>query len=181
MSEIWKPVLGFEKFYEVSNLGRVKSLYRHIKRSDGTDLRLNERILKPGLSGYPGSQYYMVVLTAKGKKRTAKVHRLMCESFYGIDSTKKYVNHIDGNKQNNLISNLEWCTSSENQKHAYKTGLRQRNVGITNGRCKLNEATVRTIKSLLRTDMPQIDIARHLGVNVVRVNSMKAGRTWTHI
>ena len=95
MSEIWKPVLGFEKFYEVSNLGRVKSLYRHIKRSDGTDLRLNERILKPGLSGYPGSQYYMVVLTAKGKKRTAKVHRLMCESFYGIDSTKKYVNHIE--------------------------------------------------------------------------------------
>lgn len=181
MIEVWKPVLGFEDFYEVSNLGRVKSLYRHVKRSNGTDLRLNERILRPGLSGRHPNQYWAVCLQAQSKKRTARVHRLMCESFYGINQYKKYVNHIDGNKQNNLLTNLEWCTSGENQRHAYRTGLKPRNMGINNGRSKLDENTVRTIKSLLKTDISQVDIAKKLGVNVIRVNSIKAGRTWKHV
>lgn len=181
MKEMWKPVIGFEAYYEVSSFGRVKSLYRHVIRSNGSDLRLNERILKPGLSGRLNNQYYMVVLNTQELKRTARVHRLMCESFYGINTAKNYVNHKDGNKLNNNLSNLEWCTSGENQAHGYKNGLKNSNAGERNGRSKLTEDIVLEVKRLIATDMKQVDIAKRLGLNVVRVNSIKSGRSWKHI
>lgn len=114
MEEIWKDVKGFEGFYQISSLGRVKSLPRN-----GT---INsERILKPNnVRGY-----LQVVLNKKGDKSYKKVHRLVAENFIENPLNKREVNHIDGNKHNNNLSNLEWVTSSENQIHAYKLGLQK--------------------------------------------------------
>lgn len=115
---IWKPVVGFEGLYEVSNTGVVKSLFRTVK-SKGSKKVVPERILKPRLDewGYEG-----VSLCKNGKQYGKLVHRLVAEAFispFGGDQ----VNHIDGNKLNNRVENLEWCTGSENMKHAYKNGL----------------------------------------------------------
>lgn len=178
--ELWLPVIGFVGVYEVSNLGRVKSLSRVVTRGDSV-MHLKETLLKPGLSGYRGGQYWMVVLRHEGTVRTARVHRLVCESFLAQPKGYVYVNHKDGDKLNNHINNLEWCTSSQNQAHAYRTGLRAKNIGVRNGRSKLSEETVRQIKHLLSKGVTQASIARQLGVSKIRVNSIKSGRTWGHI
>lgn len=116
--EIWKPIKGYEGLYEISNYGRVKSL----PKIRGRRLT-NETILKPRIST---QGYIMVGLRKNDKTFNASVHRLIAEAFIPNPENKKKVNHIDGNKQNNSIDNLEWCTPSENMQHAYRTGLKTR-------------------------------------------------------
>lgn len=114
--EIWKPVAGFEGLYEVSNMGRVKSL----GRIDRFNKRWEERILWPHLVG---KNYLAVSLCKDGKVSSRKIHRLVAETFIPNPGRKPQVNHKDGNKENNAASNLEWSTNSENQLHARKNGL----------------------------------------------------------
>jgi hypothetical protein len=109
-TEVWKPVVGFEGLYEVSNLGRVKSLKR--TTTSGREL---VQSLNRG--------YKYVVLSKNGKQYNAKVHRLVAESYIPNPEGKKEVNHIDGNKANNAVENLEWATASENSRHAMQSGL----------------------------------------------------------
>lgn len=115
---IWKPVVGFEGLYEVSNTGIVKSLFRTVKSKGGKKV-VTEKILKPRLNewGYEG-----VSLCKNGKQCDKLVHRLVAEVFISPFGGNQ-VNHIDGNKRNNRVENLEWCTGSGNMKHAYKNGL----------------------------------------------------------
>jgi len=114
--ETWKPVVGYEGLYEVSSMGRVKSL----GRVDRFNKKWNCRIMKPT---YVGKHYQMVRLCKKGKTKNQKVHRLVAEAFIPNPDKKPQVNHIDGNKDNNCADNLEWCTNSENQLHARENGL----------------------------------------------------------
>lgn len=110
--EIWKDIKGYEGYYQVSNLGRIKSLQRN-----GTIKK--DRILKPNnVKGY-----LQITLQKNGIKAYKKIHRIVAENFITNINNKTEVNHIDGNKHNNCIENLEWVTKSENQKHAYKLGL----------------------------------------------------------
>lgn len=109
-TEIWKPIVGFEGLYEVSNIGRVKSLKRNT-----TSGRVLSQALNRG--------YMSVVLCKNGKHYNAKVHRLVAMAYIQNPNKKKEVNHIDGNKTNNRAENLEWVTASENAKHARLKGL----------------------------------------------------------
>ena len=113
--EIWKDIKGFEGLYQVSNMGRVKSLERVTIRKDGKKLPVEERILKPETerTGYLRVQLY----DSSGKTKRIKVHRLVCEAFHENPKKKPCVNHIDENKANNAASNLEWCTVAENNNH----------------------------------------------------------------
>lgn len=113
MEEIWKPIIGYENYYEVSNLGRV----RRIKAAHGTQIG---RILN-GMLDSDG--YLNVCLTANKNQKWFLVHRLVAQAFLPNPENKPTVNHIDGNKQNNSVSNLEWCTQKENIAHAWRTGL----------------------------------------------------------
>ena len=120
MQEIWLPVCHetFSEHYLVSNKGRVKSLYKSLgsvkNSSDG-----NEFISLINHS----EGYKCVALSHNGMTKRFFVHRLVAEAFIPNPNNLPQVNHIDGNKQNNCVSNLEWCTARENIRHAIDTGL----------------------------------------------------------
>lgn len=126
MAEIWKDVECFEGLYQVSNLGRVKSLKRVIeqKNINGTPYirAIQEKILKPQIHK---NGYVCVGFTVNGKVYGRLVHRLVAQAFVPNPSNKPEVNHKDGNKENNSMENLEWCTARENQMHSISLGLRK--------------------------------------------------------
>lgn len=113
--EIWKDVNGYEGLYQVSNLGRVKSL-EHL---DSIGRKKKEK----NMSTQEVSGYLRVWLSKGDNRKGYLVHRLVAKAFIPNICNKREVNHKDGNKQNNNANNLEWVTSSENQLHAYKSGL----------------------------------------------------------
>lgn len=109
--ETWKPVNGYEGFYEINEQGNVKSLHQH-----NYGYIMNQRIDRGG--------YYTVRLAKPGKRScTVYVHRLLGYAFIPNPDNKPLINHEDGNKLNNAITNLSWVTASENMKHAYQLGL----------------------------------------------------------
>lgn len=134
-NEIWKDVKGYEGKYQVSNLGRVKSLDRIIEQYNGykkfTYLKKG-RILKSKVK----NSYDSVVFSVNGKHKCRMVHRLVAEAFIENPKNLPEVNHKDGNKSNPHYDNLEWCTSSENQKHACITGLQKTSRGANHYQSK---------------------------------------------
>lgn len=116
MTEIWKDIVGYEGLYQVSNLGRVKSLPKYDRKGRFH----SERIKAPANNG---TGYLVVNLKHDGKQQMRTVHRLVAEVFLPNDNTSLEINHIDGDKSNNCVNNLEWCTRSENIRHAVKNGL----------------------------------------------------------
>lgn len=108
--EIWKDVIGYDGMYKISNFGNVKSF-----KKDEKGILLNPYI---GTTGY-----YFINLSKKSKIKLSKIHRLVAFYFIPNHLNLPCVNHIDGNKLNNNDWNLEWCTYSENNKHAHRLGL----------------------------------------------------------
>src|SRR5690606_32510614 len=121
-------IKGFECSYQVSNIGRVRSLNRSVGGKNGTKKQLIGKIRKQDNF----SNYYGVVLSNDTIIKRSYTHRLVAEAFIPNPENKPQVNHIDGNKENNNVENLEWATSSENNNHAYKNGLRKKRVGEKN-------------------------------------------------
>jgi len=114
--EIWKDIKDYEGIYQVSNFGRVKSLKRTISHWRGGNSVIKERILKGIIS-----DYLVVVLYKEGKQKTKKIHKLVAESFLNHKpcGMNLVVNHIDFNKLNNNVSNLEIVTNRENCNHKH--------------------------------------------------------------
>ena len=121
MKEIWKDIEGYKGFYRISNLGRVKSLKRLVKRNDGTVQKVREHILRLHIKD---NGYCQVELRKNSKGKHLLVHRLVAEAFLSNPQNKEQVNHKDGNKLNNNVNNLEWVTCSENAVHAFSHNLR---------------------------------------------------------
>lgn len=121
MEEIWKPIKGYEGLYEVSNLGNIKSVKRKAKNRGKGKRIIRERILKPSMDRPNG--YYQIKLSKNGKLKTFKIHKLVIEHFLNKISKGLVVNHIDGNKLNNNINNLEICTQKDNIRHAIDNNL----------------------------------------------------------
>ena len=118
--EIWLPVKGYEGLYTVSCQGRIKSLDRIVYKK-GAAYEIPSKLLS--VTGGNGI-YKQITLFRNGKRNYCSIHRLVCEAFHDNPDNKEQVNHIDGNKQNNYVENLEWCTRSENAIHSIITGLR---------------------------------------------------------
>lgn len=116
IEEIWKDIEDFEGLYQISNLGRVKALAKIVNYIDGRNRHYDEKILKPRMNkGYGG-----VHLHSPEKSTEMSVHRLVCIAFIPNPENKPCINHLDSDRNNNVVTNLEWATYKENTQHAIK-------------------------------------------------------------
>lgn len=138
-NEIWNPIKGFEEYYHISSIGRVKSLsrrkgYKNQHSEDYTYKWTEERILIP----LRKLNYECVLLYGdNGCTYHQSVHRLVAMAYLDNPENKPQVNHKNGVRNDNRLENLEWCTSSENTKHAYDTKLRALPFGALNHASKI--------------------------------------------
>lgn len=151
MEEEWKDIKEYEGLYQVSSLGRVKSLDRtNIKFNRSVPLRGRMLKLNTNIHGYP-----FVTIYKNGVCRSRTVHRLVAEAFILNPEAKPQVNHINGCKSDNRVDNLEWVTASDNQKHSFRV------LGTKNsmkGKCgNLNAKS----KTVLQMDMNCVVIAEY--------------------
>lgn len=168
MKEVWKDIDGYEGYYQVSNMGRVISFDRKVK------CRGNNYRIIPGrtLKAIHYAQYDSVGLWKNRTRKMMRIHRLVATAFMQNSLNKPHINHIDGNKLNNCASNLEWCTSSENNIHAYKTGLRA--TGEDHPNSKLNSLQVRIIRRL-KGEMNYKDISDLFNVSIRTIAGINCG------
>lgn len=124
--EIWRAIHGYEYLYEISSLGNVRSLDRF--KNHNTSKQGKIMIKGVNLRPYLNTKGYLKVELSSGKRESRKtfsVHRLVALAFIPNPNNYPQVNHKDGDKTNNSVSNLEWCTNSMNQLHAWRTGLQK--------------------------------------------------------
>lgn len=118
--EVWKDIKGFEGLYQVSNLGKIKSLER--KRKNYSKMQIVPEKIKSTRKDPQG--YHQCDLYKDNKQKTVRIHRVVAEAFIKNPDGKETVNHEDGNKDNNQVSNLEWATFAEQNEHFYKNKLK---------------------------------------------------------
>ena len=163
--------------YMISNHGNLRSLDREDsigRKVKGRELKLT---LKP-------DGYLDVMLCKDGKMLKCKVHRLVATTFLENTDDKRTVNHIDGNKINNRVDNLEWATDSEQQKHACVNGLKVPTKGEQHGRAKLTKSKVREIRER-RAINPKVwtltMLAEEYGVSPQHISNIIHRKTWSHV
>ena len=158
--EIWKTIDGYEN-YQVSNLGNVKNLKTN-------------RILKKGNS----RSYICQTLSKENNPKTFKTHRLIAFAFIINKFNKPYINHINGIKTDNRVENLEWCTHSENMKHADLTGLRKMGKGEKSCNVKLSEKDILDIRN---SNLTQRQLAKNYNIHFATISSIILKKSWKHI
>lgn len=177
MKEIWKDIKDYEGLYQVSNLARIKSSSKEAKPGKGNGARA-EQFIKIQTSDFG---YHFVELRKNGERKTCQLHRLIAQAFIPNTFNKREVNHISGNKVDNRIENLEWCTRSENMIHAHRTGLKSEK-GEKNSRATLKDWMIPEIRSLWRTGKyMQKDIAKLYNTTPIVISKIITFRTWNHI
>jgi hypothetical protein len=167
MNEIWKSIKDYENLYQVSNLGRIRSM--HSKWNNSGDKILCGRL-------HEG--YYKIVLTKDGKASQKFIHRLIAEAFIPNPHNKPCINHINGIKTDNSIENLEWVTIQENCQHAHNTGLQPSRKGGNNPWSKLNSGQVLEIFHSTRSNR---EIAEQYNITRDAVSLIKTGKNWSHV
>jgi hypothetical protein len=173
--EIWKDVKGYEGLYQVSDLGKIRSLDRLKKGKNNSLSKIKGKLLKPRID----KGYYIISLSKDGKKKTFLLHRIVAINFIDNPFLKKTVNHINGIKIDNKLENLEWCTYSENNIHAHNIGLKNQ-VGEKNNASKMTADIVYKIK--FETDgMKYKDIAKIYNIHESYVGLIKRNERWKHI
>lgn len=158
----FRPVVGYEGLYEVSDTGIVRGV------KSGKTLKY----------AYTYNGYRRVSIYRDAKKKTVMVHRLVAMSFLGLPPSEHYqINHKDGDKTNNTVSNLEWCTPSENVKHSFTIGIREHN------KQRLLETNRKAVIQKTLSGVPikewysMSEAARYTGINISSISFCCSGRT----
>lgn len=169
MTEEWLSIEGYEGLYAISNHGNVMSM-NYAK--SGLPWLMTSRLRR----GYPS-----VFLRKKGSKgKSFTVHTLVAAAFIGPRPKGMQINHIDGDKTNSRDSNLEYCTPSENKKHAFRIGL-ESNVGEKHSRARLTGENIVEIRKRYAAGEPVKEIAESFGVHQSNISHIVSGRRWKHI
>ena len=155
MEEKWKGIIyngeDISDFYEISNFGKIRN-------------SRTKRVLKQNINQH-GYKLYVGTLGSRSKTKGIIIHRAVAEAFIPNPENKPQVNHIDGNKENNCVDNLEWVTNKENVTHAIKTGL-QNNSGEHNGKAKLTQQQAEEIRKIRKEkNVPYRQIAKKYNVS----------------
>ena len=172
IEEVWKPVVGYEGLYEVSNLGKVKSLpkkgfKKEVIRKTGRDIR---------------NGYVTVMLRKNNIPYTKRIHSLVVEAFLGIKTTKKLVtNHINGIKTDNRLENLEIISQRDNIKHAINIGLTRIPIKDERYNSKIKEKDFPKLLELFKTNMTSKDIAKLFGVNPTTISRIRTGKRRSYL
>lgn len=176
MIEIWKDIVGYEGYYQVSDKGRVRSLDRVVILTNGVVREYKSGVLDPK----PNRKGYICVNLCRGKKdrKGFKVHQLVAKAFIDNPEGKPQVDHINCVKSDNSKINLRWCTNLENQQYATLNGLKPKPTGKINPNCKLSESDVLEICNLLDAEVKQSDIASKFNVTQVQISSINLGGSW---
>jgi len=166
VSEKWLPITGYEGRYEVSDCGRVRSFVAG-----------NARLLRPLLRrGYPSVDLY----DGDGNNAWVTVHSIVAAAFIGPRPLGAHVNHKSGVKTENAATNLEYCTQSENMKHAFRIGL-QSNKGERHSQAVLTDQGVRQIRALIASGMTQAKVAKMMNIDQSAVSRANSGKRWGHV
>jgi hypothetical protein len=177
MTEIWKPIPGYEGYYDVSTEGRVRGLARSITTKAGYTKSWPARDMIPRLNkdnGYP-----QVMLWRDGRGWTVYVHKLVAETFLGSRPDGKQCGHLDGDKRNARLSNLAWVTPAENREHQNDHGTSRR--GERHQYAKLTEEQVREIRRRFDAGEPRKAMAREYGVSWRNLYNIARRESWRHI
>lgn len=163
-AEVWRPVVGYEGLYEVSNLGRVRSL----------------RGARPKvMKGYITKKgYHRILFCVRRKTRKRFAHHLVLEAFVGPCPDGQQARHLDDDKLRNELENLAWGTSVQNTADAIRNGVFP--IGERAGSAKL---TVEAVRAIRRADpkTQDTDLARLYGVTHTTIASARSGRSWVHV
>ncbi len=143
MIEEWRDIIGYEGLYQISNIGRIKTLSKFAGRSNR-----KEKIMK---QSFNSKGYLHIVLSKNNISQTCRVNRLVALNFISNPDNLPQVNHKDGIKANNRVDNLEWCTSKYNVNHSIYTGLRKGLKGENNPMSKLTQVHIEEIRYLYST------------------------------
>lgn len=175
--EIWKSIIGYQEYYEVSNLGRIRSLDRLVNHSSGNSLVLRRGKIKKLSCRH---DYLQCCLWKDNTEENKDVHRFVAMAFIPNPENKPFVNHKNGTKWDNRAINLEWTTEAENTRHAIEMGLMD-NKGIKNGGSKLSNEDVVSIRRLLNEGISQITISEIYNISQPAISAIKTGTNWLHL
>ena len=164
--EIWKKLKNYEDSHEVSNLGQIRTFDRVLKTKTGLR-KYKGKLL--ALTFRKKDEYVKVCICNKGKETCEYLHRLVAQTFIDNSENKEQVNHINGNKRDNRVENLEWATQNENQLHACKNGLKP---------SKLTESDVLKIRNDKRTGS---EIAKDYNIAFQTVSEIKNKKIWAWV
>ena len=173
MLELWRPIPGYEGFYEAGDLGNIRSVDRIVNAKRGLSRSYPGRVLRQYVTK---TGRRTVNLSKKGKTRTEFVHRLVLSAFKGECPEGWYGCHKDGNASNNRLNNLRWDTPASNSADARLHGTQVK--GETHGMTKLSEDAVRAIRA---SSGSAVEIGKQFGVSDSAVRLIRKRRRWAHI
>lgn len=197
MKEIWKDIKGYEGLYQVSTFGRIK----RIRFINNVTNKLQNKLLS--MNKYDNLGYRTICLCKNGETKYKRVHRIVAETFIPNSQNLPCINHKDGNKKNNNVENLEWCTYSYNTKHAMKNGLfnmekfrsaTKQNIkiaqksspvlkgGENNPKAILNEKDVLEIRrAYSNKEMSSKQLSEKYGVHISTIQRILSRKTWSYL
>lgn len=177
--EVWKPVVGFEGLYDVSDLGFVRRVKPYTKGKF-----VNEPLPRILVGGNNGRGYKTVILSGSDSinKKSHKVHQLVAYAFLGPKMAGQEVNHINRNRSDNRLCNLEYVSHQRNMKHCYEFKERQDACprGIRHHNARINNDIARDIKQRLKSGEIMKNMAEQYGVSIAAIHMIKTGKTWAN-